>query len=105
MSKTMHFVISLVILLSSGMMLAAQNSSQTASDQSQEVLHSDQVLRTNTRLVVVDVVATDNRGELIGDLKADDITMLEDGKTQRISSFTFHPPGKTEVTISSHLPA
>jgi VWFA-related protein len=110
MSKAARFVISLVIfslviLLSSGMMLATQSSSQTASEQSQEVLHSDQTLRTNTRLVVVDVVATDNRGELIGDLKADDVTMLEDGKAQKISSFTFHPPVKTEVAVSSHLPA
>jgi VWFA-related protein len=86
-------------------MLATQSSAQTASDQSQEVLHSDQLLHTNTRLVVVDVVATDNRGEVIGDLKPGDVTMLEDGKAQKISSFTFHPPGKTEVAISSHLPA
>jgi len=43
--------------------------SQTASNQTQDVLHSDQTLRTNTRLVVVDVVATDGKGQLIGDLK------------------------------------
>jgi VWFA-related protein len=103
MKVTKHFVISMFVLLLG--LLGVPSSSQTASDQSQEVLHSDQVLRTNTRLVVVDVVATDNRGELIGDLKADDVTMLEDGKAQKISSFTFHPPVKTEVTINSHLPA
>jgi len=31
--------------------------------------------------------------------------MLEDGKAQKISNFTFHPPGKTEVVLNSHLPA
>ena len=79
--------------------------SQTASNQTQDVLHSDQTLRTNTRLVVVDVVATDGKGQLIGDLKPGDLTMLEDGKAQKISNFTFHPPGKTEVVLNSHLPA
>src|ERR1700686_1801259 len=85
--------------------LSVPGLSQTSSDQSQDVLHSDQTLRTNTRLVVVDVVATDSKGQTIGDLKAGDLTMLEDGKAQRVSSFTFHPPGKTEVVITSHLPA
>ena len=78
--------------------------SQTASNQTQDVLHSDQTLRTNTRLVVVDVVATDGKGELIGDLKPGDLTMLEDGKIQKISNFTFHPPGQTLVNASSRLP-
>ena len=78
--------------------------SQTASNQTQDVLHSDQTLRTNTRLVVVDVVATDGKGDLIGDLKPGDLTMLEDGKIQKISNFTFHPPGQTLVNASSRLP-
>jgi VWFA-related protein len=95
---------SLPILLLIPLALCVRSSSQTTPDQSQEVLRSDQVLRTNTRLVVVDVVATDNRGQLIGDLKPGDLAVLEDGKAQKVSSFTFHPPGKMEVVISSHLP-
>jgi VWFA-related protein len=75
-------------------------SQQPASDTHQ----SPTTLRTNTRLVVVDVVATDSRGQVIADLKADDLKLLEDGKTQRISSFTFHPPGKVEVVSSGPLP-
>jgi VWFA-related protein len=105
MKSGKNFLLPMFILLLYLVMLGVPSSSQTPSDQSQEVMHSDQVLRTNTRLVVVDVVATDNRGELIGDLKADDVKMLEDGKAQKISSFTFHPPRKTEVAISSPLPA
>ena len=51
--------------------------SQTASSQTQDVLHSDQTLRTNTRLVVVDVVATDlsadmRRFELISQGQTDE---------------------------------
>lgn len=76
----------------------------TASQQpASDTYQSPSVLRTNTRLVIVDVVATDSRGQVIADLKADDLKILEDGKTQKISSFTFHPPGKTAV-VSSPLP-
>jgi VWFA-related protein len=78
--------------------------SQTSTNP-QDVLHSDQTLRTNTRLVVVDVVATDNSGQVISDVKPDDLKLLEDGKQQQISSFTFHPPGKTDTIASTPLPA
>jgi len=56
--------------------------SQTSSGQPQDVLHSDQTLRTNTRLVVVDVVVIDNKGQPVTDLQASDFTLLEDGKPQ-----------------------
>jgi VWFA-related protein len=59
------------------------------SNQSQDVMHSDQKLRTNTRLVLVDVVATDSKGQPVPDLKASDLTVLEDAKPQKISSFDF----------------
>lgn len=78
--------------------------SQSNTSNTQDVVHSDQTLRTNTRLVVVDVVATDSNGQVISDMKADDLKILEDGKQQKISSFTFHPPGKTEVVTSTSLP-
>src|SRR6476646_4868818 len=68
--------------------------SQTnASNQPQDVMHSDQTLRTNTRLVVVDVVATDSKGQPVPDLKASDFTVLEDGKPQKISGFNFERSG------------
>lgn len=50
---------------------------------------SSTVLRATTRLVVVDVVATDSKGEPVLDLTADDFTVLEDGKPQKISGFSF----------------
>ena len=46
-------------------------------------------VRTNTRLVVVDVVATDSKGNPVPELKAEDFTVLEDGKPQKISAFSF----------------
>ena len=103
MKRASH--LALPALLSIAIVFSVPTESQTASSQPQEVMHSDQTLRTNTRLVVVDVVATDSHGQVIGDLKPGDLIMFEDGKTQKISNFTFHPPGKTEVLVSSHLPA
>src|SRR6476469_8945624 len=74
--------------------------SQTnASNQPQNVMHSDPTLRTNTRLVVVDVVATDSKGQPVSDLKASDFTVLEDGKPQKISGFNFEHPGATSAQV------
>jgi VWFA-related protein len=84
--------------------LCVHGTVQAGSAQSQDVMHSDQVLRTNTRLVVVDVVATDSRGEFVDDLKADDLKISEDGNAQKISSFSFHSPGKTNMVVASPLP-
>ena len=80
--------------------------SQTAtSGQPQDVVQSNQTLRTNTRLVVVDVVATDSKGQPVPDLKASDLTVLEDGKPQKISSFNFeHSDASSARTLQIQLP-
>ncbi|MBZ5525743.1 MAG: VWA domain-containing protein [Acidobacteriia bacterium] len=50
------------------------------------------VIRANTRLVLVDVVATDHKGVPVTGLTAQDFTVLEDGKPQTVSSFSFQKP-------------
>ncbi len=71
-------------------------SSQTQDNSSQlSVFQSQSVLRTTTRLVVVDVVAIDDKGQPVTDLKAEDFTVAEDGKPQKISDFSFHRPAAT----------
>jgi VWFA-related protein len=69
--------------------------SQTSSSQkeSQNLYQSQTVLRANTRLVIVDVVASDAKGQPTRDLQRDDFTVLENGQPQKISNFTFHHPG------------
>jgi VWFA-related protein len=47
-------------------------------------------IRANTRLVTVDVVVTDRKGQPITGLKAEDFTLEENGKKQSIATFT--PP-------------
>src|SRR5208282_3766759 len=48
-------------------------------------------IRASTRLVLVDVVVTDKKGQPITGLKAEDFTVEENGKKQKIASFS--PPG------------
>ena len=48
-------------------------------------------IRANTRLVVVDVVVTDKKGQPVTGLKAEDFTVEENGKKQKVSVFV--PPG------------
>ena len=44
-------------------------------------------IRTNTRLVVVDVVVTDKKGQAVTGLKAENFIVEENGKKQKISVF------------------
>lgn len=66
--------------------------SQAGTTQKKDPAQSPTVLRATTRLVVLDVVVLDEKGEPIPDLKAEDFTVLEDGKPQRVSDFSFHHP-------------
>src|ERR1700694_2304650 len=61
----------------------------SADEKPQKVYESATVLKTITRLVVVDVVATDNRGMPVSDLSQENFTLLEDGKEQQIRVFNF----------------
>ena len=69
-------------------------------------------LRVTTRMVVVDVVATDNKDVPIKDLKADDFTVQEEGQEQPVRAFSFHQteksppsfPGQTSADASPKLP-
>jgi VWFA-related protein len=59
-------------------------------------------IRTTTRLVVVDVVVTDKNGEPVTGLKAEDFTLEENGKKQKVAVFT--PPGVASNTAPVPAP-
>src|SRR5712664_1215277 len=59
-------------------------------------------IRSNTRLVVVDVVVTDKKGQPVAGLKAEDFTVEENGKKQKVSVFV--PPGTTNRTAATPPP-
>src|SRR5271154_5211008 len=47
------------------------------------------VIRTETRLVLVDAVVTDKKGAYVHDLTAKDFKVWEDNKEQSIKNFSF----------------
>jgi VWFA-related protein len=59
--------------------------------------------RTNTRLVSVDVVVTDKKGQPVTGLKAEDFTVEENGKKQKISFAV--APGTGRPVAVTHAPA
>jgi VWFA-related protein len=59
-------------------------------------------IRTSTRLVVVDVVVRGKKGQPITDLKPENFTVEENGKKQRIATFT--PPGANQVSPQAPPP-
>src|SRR5712664_3956054 len=59
-------------------------------------------IRANTRLVVVDVVVTDKKGQPVTGLKPDDFTLEENGKKQRIAVFV--PPGVVNQVAPTPAP-
>jgi VWFA-related protein len=62
------------------------------------------IFRATSRLVLVDVVVTDKKGEFIPELKPADFTVLEDGKSQRISAFSAHSSLKAVPEHKIQLP-
>jgi len=78
---------------------AAQTGQSKAETQEQPrtVYESSTVLKAITRLVVVDVVATDKKNQPVLDLKPSDFTILEDGVTQQLRGFNFQKGSSTAV--------
>jgi VWFA-related protein len=55
-------------------------------------------------MVILDVVAVNEKSEPITDLTVDDFTVLEDGKPQKVSDFSFHRPGSTAAPARQLAP-
>lgn len=71
-----------------------------AAQPEQYVYKSASVLKAITRLVLVDVVATDKKGEPVTDLKESDFTLLEDGKEQAVNGFGFQQAGGQKASVT-----
>jgi VWFA-related protein len=75
--------------------------SQNQAAQTQPVYESATVMRATTRMVLVDVIATDRSGNPVTDLKPGDFTVLEDGNRQQVRSFNFQHPGEVAAPAVS----
>src|SRR5579864_22034 len=91
---TRRCTVILLTLLLFGMSVIAQNAGQekpsTSPDEAAALPQN--VIRANTRLVVVDLVAVDEKGGPVADLKKEDFTVTEDGIPQQIADFGFWRP-------------
>src|SRR5262249_43503800 len=67
---------------------------------------SGTVINVHTRLVTIDVVATDGKGHAVTDLTAKDFTLLEEGKLQTVRAFGFQHPHDPDPKLQlPRLPA
>jgi VWFA-related protein len=76
---------------------AQQKASPTQAD-------SVPTFRAQTRVVLVDVIVSDNKGQFVPGLKTEDFTVKEDGKAQRISGFNLHRYEAPRPLPSMQLP-
>lgn len=93
-------VLSLFLIVGMGISpatLAAQQATQPAAVDVPSV-----TIRANTRLVLVDVIVTDKKGQPVTGLKADDFTLEESGKKQKVTVFV--PPAANRPNPSPALP-
>ncbi|HZU24648.1 MAG TPA: VWA domain-containing protein [Bryobacteraceae bacterium] len=60
------------------------------------------VIRTETRVVLVDTVVTDKKGNYVRDLTAKDFRVWEDNKEQPISSFSFEADAASPLHGQKH---
>jgi VWFA-related protein len=85
-------------------LFAASHAQSSAQDGQQAAGPPKPVLKANTRLVVVDVVAADSTGRPVSGLEIHDFTVLEDGRPQKISGFSFQQPGPRITEVALRLP-
>jgi VWFA-related protein len=68
-----------------------------------EIAQSGTVIRSNPRLVLVNIVATDSSGRPVHGLKQRDFTVLEDGKTQSLRAFEEHRTNTNDASMPPSL--
>ena len=87
------------VLLSVASVAAGQTPAPTVTPQNDV----DDVVKITTKLVQVDVVVTDKKGNQVRDLGAADFELLQDGKAQKITGVTYVPIDSAQIsnTINS----
>ncbi len=71
---------------------STQPAASPAPQQQPDVSSSDEVVRVTTNLVQVDAVVTDKDGRHVTGLHAEDFEILEDGRPQQVTNFSYVSP-------------
>ena len=77
-----RFTLIIALLICSATVLFAQNPAPTPTPQ-------DDVVKITTTLIQVDATVTDRKGKIVSDLRKDDFEIYENGKKQKITTFSF----------------
>ncbi|HEX8492455.1 MAG TPA: VWA domain-containing protein [Pyrinomonadaceae bacterium] len=87
----------LILLLSLVVNTLGQSPTQTpAATPQQDKPDQDEVVRITTNLVQVDVTVMDKNGRQVTDLRPEEIEILEDGRPQKITNFSYVSLGNAE---------
>src|SRR6266568_5749462 len=81
-----------------------QQPQPTATPQHPSPSVEEAVVRITTNLVQVDAVITDRSGHPITDLKPEEVEILEDGKPQKISHFSYVVAARPSAVVSTAKP-
>ena len=82
--------------------LWAMNCAPVGTLEAQEPAGSDTIIRTETRLVLVDAVAVDKKNQFVRDLAQKDFRLWEDGKEQKVTSFSLESAGISPDRSNKH---
>jgi VWFA-related protein len=99
LKSTLFSILSMFVLLP----FAAVAQQPAAAPNSSQPQSTPPVLKVKTRMVVVDVVARNSKGDPVTDLKPEDFNLVEDGKPQKISSFSFQHPEPHANTLQAPI--
>ncbi|HEY6250830.1 MAG TPA: VWA domain-containing protein, partial [Candidatus Angelobacter sp.] len=108
----MSKVVCLLLLLAVPVLNFAQSSAPAAASptpapankQNPDLSGPATVLKVKTRLVVVNVVAQNSKGQPVTDLKAEDFTLTEEDKPQQISAFSLQQFGAQNIAAKPQIP-
>lgn len=118
--KRHHLLVAILVSQLSSGALAQQSSTPNTplpppqhqpSPQEIQKPESDEVVRITTNLVQVDAVVTEN-GKVVTDLKPEEVKILEDGRSQKITNFSYNvtdalaAPARTAkpITVDKNAP-
>ena len=91
------------LLLAAAIIIGAAALSAQGQDQDKsKPVDSGDVIKTETRLVVVDAVVTDKKENYIKDLNKKDFKVYEDGKEQNITNFSFEADPASPLNGQKH---
>src|ERR1700722_14913646 len=90
------------LLLAAFLTAGAGIYAQDTQGQEKGPVNTGTVIKTETRLVVVDAVVTDKKDNYVKDLKQKDFKVFEDGKDQPIKTFSYEADPMSPLNNQKH---